>query len=96
MLVDLTGLAVMPPRGRESTAQAMTYAKERGLFKAVEVIANAITSLSLDDAAEQAEFADYRIVVKSLEEAEKVVETLKQELAQTAELADSAHHESDA
>jgi hypothetical protein len=84
VLADLSELEVLTPRGREYLAQAMTYAQERGLIKAVEVIPNAITALSVTEAAELSGHMGFRVIVRTLDEAWPLVESLKQEMVEAA------------
>ncbi len=80
VLADFTDLAVLSQKARVVLSQAMAHAKEHGLLKGVEVVPSAITALSIREAAELTGKDDFRVVVKTLEEAESVVEKLKQEL----------------
>jgi hypothetical protein len=80
LLVDLSDLPVMTPPTRELARESMIYAVAHGQYRAVEIIPKAIVLLGVTDAAEQAEQSDGRIVVRSLEEAEIVVERLQRDL----------------
>ena len=80
VLADLAELAVLTKRGRAFLTQAMAYASDHGLHKAIEVIPNAITTLSANEAAQHSDKGNFRVVVKSFEEAERLVEQFKEEL----------------
>jgi hypothetical protein len=83
ILADMRELAVLTTKARDYLARAMTYSKEHGLYKSVDIISNPTAALGVDEAARQADYVDCRVVVNSLEEGEKVLEQLKREMSAT-------------
>jgi hypothetical protein len=62
----------------------MSCGKKRGLFKAVEIVPNAITRLSIREAAELSGKDDFRIMANSMDEALPIVEKLKEKMLSAA------------
>ena len=84
VLADLRRLEVLSRQARLALSRVMSCAKAYGMYRAVEVVPNAITRLSIRDAAALTGTPDFRIALTSMEEALETVETLKQELLATA------------
>ena len=61
-------------------SQGMSYAKAHGLHKVVEITPSAVAALSIQEAAELTGKDDFRIVVRSLEDALPIVDGLVQQL----------------
>jgi len=80
VLADLREMGVLSQKGRVALSRVMRCAKEHGMYKAVEVIPNAITRLSLREAAELTGKNDFRVLVNTLDEALAMVDSLKQEM----------------
>ena len=80
VLADLRELAVLSKKGRVVLSRFMSYGKKRGLFKAVEVVPNAITRLSIREAAELSGKDDFRVMTNSMDEALPIVEKLKEKM----------------
>ena len=80
VLADLSHLEVLSQKGRAFLSNAMKHAKEHGMYKAVEVVPNAITRLSTREAAETSGKDDFRTLTKSLDEAAPIVDELARQL----------------
>lgn len=89
VLADLRRLEVLSRKGRVALSRVMNCAKQLGMYKAVEVIPNAITRLSVQDAARLTGESDFRIVTDSFDKAMTMVETFKREM-QAAPIAESS------
>ena len=85
MLADLRRIGVLSRKGRIAVSRLMSCAKEYNMYKSIEIIPHAITRLSLREAAELSDVNNFRVMTESLEEALDIVETLKQEMAETEE-----------
>jgi hypothetical protein len=80
LLVDTTEFKPPSQKVREVMTHVMMYARERNLYKTVEVMPSAITRIAVQQAAKESGKDDFRIVVSSLEEAWERINELKQEL----------------
>lgn len=80
VLADLTDFRALGPKLQEYLTRAMSYAKTHNLYKAVEVVSQAQAQIGIKDAALATGKDDFRIVVTSLAQAQKVIEKLKDEL----------------
>ncbi|MBN2218627.1 MAG: hypothetical protein JW719_14720, partial [Pirellulales bacterium] len=80
VLADLRQLEVLSRKGRVALSRVMNCAKQLGMYRAIEVIPNAITRLSVRDAAEMTGESDFRIVTDSFDDAMAMVETFKREM----------------
>jgi hypothetical protein len=80
VLADVTGFEAVGPKLQEYLTRAMSYARTHDLYKSVEVISRAQAYVRIKDAAMETGKDDFRIVVTSLAQAQKVIEKLKKEL----------------
>ena len=80
LLVDLTDMAVMTPRAKDLAQKSMVYAQTHGQYQSVEVVPRTVVSLGVTETARMACNNDSRVVVKTLEAAERITEQLCQEL----------------
>ena len=80
VLADVAGFQAVGPKLQEYLTRAMSYAKAHNLYKAVEVISRAQAQIGVKDAAMETGKDDFRTVVTSLAQAQKVIEKLKEEL----------------
>jgi hypothetical protein len=83
ILADVTSMATLSEEASRLAAEMWLYAKKRGLVKAVEVVPSTLTELSLQKAQRLAGEDDFRILVRSMEEARTVVARLQREIAAT-------------
>lgn len=79
-LADWSTCPVLGKRMIEYLGKAMLLVKRYNGYKVVEVIPKALAQMGIKTAAEQTGKDDFRIVVSSLAEAQKVIAQLKQEL----------------
>ena len=80
ILADNTDFKSPSKEVKEAMTQSMKYARERNLYKAVEVTPSALGRLGIQQAAEELDKDDFRIVVTSVEEAWEKINELKQSL----------------
>ena len=80
VLADLSEFGVLGPEVKAHLTKSMVYANEHGLYKSVEILPRVLSEMGVDQAAEKSEKGDFRIVAKSLAEAQEIVNKLKQEL----------------
>ena len=80
LLVDTTEFKPPSQKVRDVMTQVMVYARERNLYKTVEIMPSAVTRIAVQQAARESGKDDFRIVVSSLEEAREKIDRLKQEL----------------
>jgi hypothetical protein len=80
LLVDTTEFRPPSEKVREVMTRVMVYARERNLYKTVEIMPSAITRIAVQQAAKESGKDDFRVVVATLEEAWEQIDRLKQEL----------------
>jgi hypothetical protein len=80
LLVDTTEFKPPSQKVREVMTKVMVYARERNLYKTVEIMPSAITRIAVQQAAQETGKDDFRVVVSSVEEAWEKIDELKQEL----------------
>jgi hypothetical protein len=80
LVADWSGSPVFGSRAEEHLAESMTIFKQHNGYKVVEIVPKALVRIGLKKAAAQTGEDDFRIVVKNLAKARKVVEELKQDL----------------
>jgi hypothetical protein len=80
VLADVSGFQAVGPKLKEYLTRCMSYAQTHNLWKSVEVISRAQAQVGVKDAALETGENDFRIVVTSLAQAQKVIEKLKEEL----------------
>ena len=80
ILADLSELDVLSKEGRKFYSRGMQSAKDYGMYKGVEVVPNAVTRLSIREAAELTGSSEFRIVTKSIDEAWDIVGRIKEEM----------------
>lgn len=83
-LADWSTCPVLGKKMIEYFSKAMLILKRYNGYKVVEVIPKALAQIGVKTAAEQTGKDDFRIVVSSLAEAQKVIEQLKRELESDA------------
>lgn len=83
-LADWSTCPVLGKKMIEYFSKAMLVVKRNNGYKVVEIIPKALAQLGVKAAAEQTGKDDFRIVVSSLAEAQKVIAQLKQELSRGA------------
>jgi len=85
VLADLRQMEVLSrEEGRVALSRVMSCARAYGMYRAVEVVPNTITRLSIREAAELTGKPEFRIVVDTMDDALATIETLKREMLATA------------
>ncbi|MBN1590682.1 MAG: hypothetical protein JW888_14305 [Pirellulales bacterium] len=90
VLADLRELDVLSRQGKVILSRVMQCAKDYGIYKSVEIVPNAITKLSIREAAELTGQPNFRVMTGSFDEAITLVETLKQEMLAAESVESSA------
>ncbi len=80
IIADLSEFQPSSLKIQDIIAEGMIYCNEHGLLKAIEVLPNAIQRIGINSAERKSGTSDLRIVTKSLEEAFRTYERLKQQL----------------
>jgi hypothetical protein len=80
ILADVSNFESVSPTLQKYLTKAMSYATERNVYKAVEIVAKAQAQIGIKDAALRTGKDNFRIVVTSLARAKQMVEKLKKDL----------------
>jgi hypothetical protein len=80
IVADWAESPVFGAKAQEHLAESMKLFKEQNGYKAIEIVPKALVRMGLKEAAAQAGEDDFRIVVGTRAEAQKVLERLKSEL----------------
>lgn len=79
-LADAAEFKPYTTSAKNLVSKTMEYAQSKGLYKAVEVLPDAVAQLSVKEAASSTENKDFRVIVSSLSEGQARANELKKEL----------------